>query len=172
MTPTQIVFMIVAAIMLISALMVVTSRRMMHAALWLVLTLVSVAVLFAMLEASFFAIVQVIIYVGAIAILIIFAIMLTRQALEREKGFQFNKNWWLAALVAIAMFLMLFGAFSGWQSFNAIAGELPAAGQDIAEFGKALVDVNGFIIPFEVSSVLLLAALIGAIFIASERKGA
>ena len=82
MTPLQIVFLIIALATLISAVMVVSARRIMHAALWLVLTLFGVAALFVTLETGFFAVVQVVVYVGAIAILIIFAVMLTRRDLQ------------------------------------------------------------------------------------------
>src|SRR5512142_3325538 len=95
----QILFLIIALITLVSAAMVVSSRRLMHSALWLVLTLFGVAVMFAFLEASFFAVVQVLVYIGAIAILIIFAVMLTRRATD-ESSPRLNRGWWAALLAA------------------------------------------------------------------------
>ncbi len=80
----QVIFILVAAVTLFSAVMVVSVRRMMHAALWLIVTLLGVAVLFVLLQAGFFAVVQVLIYIGAIAILIIFAVMLTRQVMSEK----------------------------------------------------------------------------------------
>ncbi|NMD31202.1 MAG: NADH-quinone oxidoreductase subunit J, partial [Chloroflexi bacterium] len=77
MTAMQIIFLIVAAVTLGAALMIATSRRMMHTVLWLVLTLMGGAVLFALLQANFFSVVQVLVYIGAIAILILFGVMLT-----------------------------------------------------------------------------------------------
>lgn len=82
MTPIQIIFLIVALLTLGASVMVVSARRMMHAALWLILTLLGVAVMFATLESGFFTIVQVVVYIGAIAILILFAVMLTRRDLQ------------------------------------------------------------------------------------------
>ncbi len=79
MTALQIIFILVAARTLGAGLMVVTARNLIHSALWLVLALFGVAVLYVLLEAGFLAVVQVVVYIGAIAILIIFAIMLTRK---------------------------------------------------------------------------------------------
>jgi NADH-quinone oxidoreductase subunit J len=77
MTALQIIFLITAVVTLGSALMVVTSRNLIHSALWLILSLFGVAVLYVVLNASFLAVAQVVIYIGAIAILIIFAVMMT-----------------------------------------------------------------------------------------------
>ena len=98
MSAAQVIFILMAAVTLFSAVMVVSVRRMMHAALWLIVTLLGVAVLFVLLQAGFFAVVQVLIYIGAIAILIIFAVMLTRQVMS-EKAPQLNRGW-VAGLAA------------------------------------------------------------------------
>jgi NADH-quinone oxidoreductase subunit J len=169
MTVLQIIFLVAAAITLSSAVMVVSARRMIHAALWLVLALLGVAILFALLEIRFFAIVQVLIYIGAIAILIIFAVMLTQRSLE-DVGSQLNRGWWVAILACFGIFLGLVGVLSSWGKFQTITRTIPAGGEDILSLGKAFVDPAGYVIPFEVASVLLLAALVGAIFVASERK--
>jgi NADH-quinone oxidoreductase subunit J len=169
MSGLQIIFLLVAAVTLFSALMVVIVRRMMHAALWLVLTLFGVAILFATLQASFFAIIQVLVYIGAIAILIIFSIMLTQRVLE-DAGEQLIRNWWLPALVALVLFGLIASTLSLWRGFNQALVELPAQAENLPALGKALVDPAGYAIPFEVASVLLLAALIGAIYVAIDRK--
>ena len=170
MTPLQIIFLVVAALTLGSAGMVVSARRMMHAALWLVLTLLGVAILFATLETGFFTVVQVVVYIGAIAILIIFAVMLTRRDAQQEEDQQVNRFAWLAGLAAAAVFGGLVAALSVWQQFNASRPSF--AGEDIAALGRALVSPDGFVIPFEVASVLLIGALIGALYVAGEqRKG-
>ena len=85
MTGEQIVFLIVALFTLVSGLLVVTSRNLVHAALWLVSTLFGVAVTYSLLHANFLAVVQVVVYIGAIAILFIFAVMLTRKDM-RDQG--------------------------------------------------------------------------------------
>ena len=94
-----ILFLITAVVILASALMVVTTRNLVHAALWLVASLFGVAILYALLEAGFLAVVQVVVYIGAIAILFIFAVMLTRREMS-DKGPQVNKNWGISALLA------------------------------------------------------------------------
>lgn len=170
MTALQIVFLVVAALTLVSAGMVVSARRMMHAALWLVLTLLGVAVLFATLESGFFTVVQLVIYIGAIAILIIFSVMLTRRDLQEEEGPRLNRFAWMSGVAAAAVFSGLVAALGAWQQFNAARPQF--AGEDVAELGKALVSPDGYVLPFEVASVLLIGALIGAIYVASEqRKG-
>jgi NADH-quinone oxidoreductase subunit J len=169
MTALQIIFLFVGAMTLASAVMVVSARRIMHAALWLVLTLAGVAIIFALLDAGFFAIVQVLVYIGAIAILIIFAIMLTRKGFE-DVGPQANRGWWLAALAAVGVFAGLAVIIVSWPGVSAMAGAGPDANV-IVNFGKDLVDPNKYVMPFEVASVMLLAALIGAIYASVEGKG-
>jgi len=165
----QVIFILVAAVTLFSALMVVSVRRMMHAALWLIVTLLGVAVLFVLLQAGFFAVVQVLIYVGAIAILIIFAVMLTRQVMS-EKAPQLNRGWVAGLAVSAGLMVILALVFRGFPGSTATAMADPSAGNAVA-LGLALSDPNGFAIPFEVASILLVAALIGTIYIALERKG-
>ncbi|HPS41947.1 MAG TPA: NADH-quinone oxidoreductase subunit J, partial [Anaerolineaceae bacterium] len=82
MTLMQVIFLANALVTIFAALMMVTSRKLIHAALWLVLCLFGVAAVFGMLEASFITIVQIIVYIGAIAILILFAVMLTQNAVD------------------------------------------------------------------------------------------
>jgi NADH-quinone oxidoreductase subunit J len=173
MTPLQIVFLMLALATLISAVMVVSARRIMHAALWLVLTLFGVAALFATLESGFFTVVQLVVYVGAIAILIIFAVMLTRRD-QQDARQQNNRSAWLAALVALGVVGGLVAALAGWQNFSAPRGALAtdaaSEGARIVQLGTALVSPDAYAIPFEVASVLLIGALIGAIYVAAEQK--
>lgn len=171
MTPMEILFLIVAAATLISAVMVVSARRIMHAALWLVMTLLGVAVLFVTLETGFFAVIQVVVYVGAIAILIIFAVMLTRRELQ-EKGQQVTRTAWLSALVSLGVAGGLVAALSGWQAFMTSRSAISSGDIDnVPQLGLALVSPDAYAIPFEVASVLLIGALIGAIYVANEQKG-
>lgn len=169
MTVSQIVFLAVAAVILGSGLMVVTTRDLIHAALWLIVTLFGVAVLYALLNASFLAVAQVVIYIGAIAILFIFAVMLTRKEL-RDRGPQLNAGWWLSAGVAIIAFLGLVWMVQSWSGFARLPGGMPAGFDGVAQLGNALVSPDAFVLPFEVASVLLLAALIGAVYVAFTRK--
>ena len=165
MTGAQIIFLVVALYTLGSALMVVTTRNLVHAALWLVSTLFGVAVIYALLNASFIAVVQVVVYIGAIAILFIFAVMLTRKDM-RDSGSQMNKNWWAGAFVAVLTFAGLAFLLSGWSGFSKTAAQLPAGFDAISLLGEALVSPEAYVLPFEVASVLLLAALVGAVYVA------
>ena len=169
MTPDQIVFLIVAVVTLGAGFMVVTTRNLVHAALWLVATLFGVAVTYALLNASFLAVVQVVVYIGAIAILFIFAVMLTRKEL-RDQAPQMNRNWWLGALLAVLTFGGLFSILQGWSGFSKTASAYPVGFDAISELGNELVSPAGYVLPFEVASVLLVAALVGAVYVAFNRK--
>jgi len=169
MTPLQIVFIITAATTLGAAVMVVTARNLVHAALWLVVSLFGVAVMFVLLNAGFLAVAQVIIYIGAIAILMIFAIMLTRRVYS-ESSPQVNRNWGLAAILSLALFAGLAWMLGAWSGFSTALPEMSPRADPLRELGLALVSPDFYVIPFEVASVLLLAALVGAIMVAWERK--
>ncbi|GAB1471103.1 NADH-quinone oxidoreductase subunit J [Chloroflexota bacterium] len=169
MTGAQIIFLVVALFTLGSALMVVISRNLVHAAFWLVSALFGVAAVYALLNANFIAVVQVVVYIGAIAILFIFAVMLTRKDML-DAGPQMNRNWWLGALVAVAMFAGLAFMLQGWSGFSKTAAALPSGFDAIALLGEALVSPTAYVLPFEVASVLLLAALVGAVYLAFDPR--
>lgn len=169
MTGEQIVFLLVALFTLASGLMVVTTRNLVHAALWLVSTLFGVAVTYALLNAAFLAVVQVVVYIGAIAILFIFAVMLTRRDL-RDQGPQHNSRWWFGAALSVLTFGGLFFLLQGWNGMSNTASAYPAGFDAISELGNALVSPDAFVLPFEVASVLLVAALVGAVYVAFNRK--
>ncbi|MCK6539010.1 MAG: NADH-quinone oxidoreductase subunit J [Anaerolineales bacterium] len=169
MTGEQIIFLVVAFFTLGSGLMVVTTRNLVHAAFWLVAALFGVAVVFALLSANFLAVVQVVVYIGAISILFIFAVMLTRKEM-RDRGAQLNRNWWFGALLAVSTFGGLFFLLRGWEGFSKTAPAYPASFDAVSELGNALVSPNAYVLPFEVASVLLAAALVGAVYVAFGRK--
>jgi NADH-quinone oxidoreductase subunit J len=169
MTGEQIIFILVALFTLGSGFMVVTTRNLIHAALWLVSTLFGVAVVFALLHASFLAVVQVVVYIGAIAILFIFAVMLTRKDI-RDRGPQHNPGWWFGALLSVLVFAGLFFLLRGWSGLSATASAIPSDFDAISELGNALVSPDAYVLPFEVASVLLVAALVGAVYVAFNRK--
>ena len=169
MTGEQIIFLLVALFTLGSGFMVVTTRNLVHAALWLVATLFGVAVAFALLNAAFLAVVQVVVYIGAIAILFIFAVMLTRKDI-RDQGPQMNRNWWVGALLSVLTFVGLFFLLQGWSGLSTTAADIPSGFDSISELGNALVSPDAYVLPFEVASVLLVAALVGAVYVAFNRK--
>ncbi len=169
MSALQIIFLVIGALTLASAVMVVTARKIMHAALWLVLALGGVAAVFATLEASFFAVMQVVVYIGAIAILIIFAVMLTRKVME-DTGPQVNRSWPWALLACLGVLAGLVYLLSNWGGFLTAARAIPEGGENLVQFGQALTSPSGFVVPFEVASILLVAALVGAIYVAGEPR--
>jgi len=168
MTGLDILFIIFAVVSLISALMVVTAKNLVHAALWLILALFGVAAIYVLLNASFLAVVQIVVYIGAIAILMIFTVMLTRNV-TNPPGEKFNKNWILGAILSVALFVGIV-VITVMSSISKTA--LPAVDTSfntVEELGKALVSPNAYVLPFEVASVLLLGALIGAIVVARKK---
>ncbi len=169
MTPEQIIFLIVAGATLVSGLMVVSTRNLVHAALWLVATLFGVAAMYAILNAGFIAVVQVVVYVGAIAILFIFAVMLTRRDM-RDSGPQHNKNWWAGAFVSVLTFGGLVALFQSWAGFSKTAAVIPSGFDAVGLLGSQLTSPEAYVLPFEVASVLLLAAMVGAVYVAFTRK--
>jgi NADH-quinone oxidoreductase subunit J len=169
MTAERILFLLVGMLILGSALMVVTTRKLLHAALWLVAALFGVAILYAILQAGFLAVVQVVVYIGAIAILFIFAVMLTRKEM-RDQGQQTRSNWWIPALLGILILGGLVFLVLGAPGFDRLPIVLPEGLDTIRSLGTALVSPDAYVLPFEAASVLLLAALVGAVYIASVGK--
>jgi NADH-quinone oxidoreductase subunit J len=157
------IFGLASLVTLGAAIAVVTHKNILHSAFFLVLAFVGVASIYVLLEAPFIAVVQVLVYIGAIAILIVFAIMLTRRLMSKDLE-QKNAQWGLAALGSVALFAVL-----GWIVYNTKWPVTSAAVPEdpITILGQELLST--FVIPFEIASVLLLAALIGAILIGRER---
>lgn len=160
----QFIFIILSVITLGAALAVVTSRNLFHSALFLVLSFVGVAGLYVLLEAGFLAAVQILVYVGAISILIIFAIMLTRRLMAGDLV-QRNTQWGISALVALLLFIVL-GFVLLRVNWPVVEAAVPR--ESISILGQELM--NTYALPFEVASVLLLVALVGSIIIARERE--
>lgn len=157
----QVVFWFLAVAMSVAALRVVTTRNVVHAALYLVGTLLGAAALYVLLLAEFVAWVQVLVYVGAIVVLMLFGLMLTRAPIG-SANFDNNQRL-LAAITSGALFLVtsviMVDAFSGQEiSFARQAGTTTATLGDVI--------FSAYVLPFEVVSVLLLAALVGAVVIA------
>jgi NADH-quinone oxidoreductase subunit J len=158
MTGVEIAFLVLAVLGGVGGLFVVTSRNIVHAALYLVLTLSSVAGVYLLMAAPFVAFVQVIIYVGAIVVLLLFGIMLTRAPVGRRVLDNTRRARLGAAIVGGAVFAMLtyflVGAFGGERLNLGSPTSVDALGDSI---------FRNYVLPFEAISVLLLAALIGAI---------
>jgi NADH-quinone oxidoreductase subunit J len=158
-------FWVFGFVIVLSALMVVSLKNIFHCALMLIVCLAGVAAIYILLHAEFLAAAQLLIYVGAVSVLMIFAVMLTSQ-LTSHKIVQTNKNAmiaFLACLVFSGGIILLSTQSTAWLWS---AQELPA--NNVETIGKLLM--TEFMLPFEVVSVLMLAALIGAIVLAREEK--
>jgi NADH-quinone oxidoreductase subunit J len=166
----MVIFLVLSAFTLAAGIMVVTVKNVIHSALWLIASFFTVAAMYLLLEAEFIAIVQVLIYVGAISILILFAIMLTRHV-TGEGVRQLYQRWWLALLVAAALFGLLIAPTVSNYSWNSVPPAAPDQAATISssvQIGTAFM--REYLLPFEIASVLLLVALIGAIVIAFEER--
>jgi len=169
MAPEQIIFIAASAVTLVAALFVVSAKNLIHSAFWLILALFGVAVTYVLLQAGFFAVVQVVVYIGAISILFIFTAMLTRRVMQ-DTGPQNNANWWLGALIALVLFAGLTFMLLKVPGISDGSPAMAEGANPLQLLGIQLVSADGYLLPFELASVLLVAAMIGAIYVAWERK--
>ncbi len=171
MTPTvfaemlvaqNVAFYIIAAMMIVAAVRVVTTKNIVHAALWLIVVLGGAAAQYILLAAEFVAITQVMVYIGAIVVLFLFGIMLTRAPMGDTDDLDNPRS---SKLLAAGVGVVMLGVV-GYTLFDAFEDKKLGniAVQRTSEVGDSLFST--FLVPFEVVSVLLLAALIGAIVLA------
>ncbi|MFF9776857.1 NADH-quinone oxidoreductase subunit J [Streptomyces sp. NPDC013978] len=165
-TGVEIAFLLVGLVTLGAALVTVTTRQLVHAALWLVVALGGLAVEYLLLTAEFIAWVQVLIYVGSVVVLLLFGLMLTKAPIGRSPDAD-SGNRWAALTVALASAATLVWVVV--DAFRATWIDLdgPAAGSTKAT-GESLF--QNWVLPFEALSVLLLAALVGAIVLSRKAK--
>lgn len=159
--PVNWAFTLVGLVVLFSGLRVVTAKNVVHSALYLVGALGGTAALFLLLSAEFVAWVLVLVYIGAVVVLFLFGIMITRAPTGLDEGLDADQKA-LPAVLSVAVFVMM-----AWASVDAFGGQLiESTGQPIATevIGESLL--GRFVIPFEVVSFVLLAALIGGITVA------
>jgi NADH-quinone oxidoreductase subunit J len=156
----EIAFAIVAVVGIISALRLVTTKNVVHGALYLVISLAMIGAAFLIMAAEFVAWVQIVIYVGAIVVLLLFALMLTKAPIGREA--LDNQQRGLSALVSLAVLAGLVVLIL--DAFRTVRFE--AVPTTTAQVGSSLF--RAFVAPFEIVSILLLGALIGAIAIARK----
>ncbi|MBK7030644.1 MAG: NADH-quinone oxidoreductase subunit J [Bacteroidales bacterium] len=165
---SEIMFYILAGMILIFSVMTVTSRRILRAAVYLLFVLISTAGLYFMLSYSFLAAVQLTVYAGGIVVLIIFSILLTSHISERAVVADIKQTL-LSALAAVAGAVLTLMTI---LRFTFVPTTQPATGTSVKDIGTALISYgeNGYALPFEVISILLLAAMIGAIIVARKEK--
>jgi len=182
---TLTLFYILAGIIVASALLVVTVRNLFHCALALALTMFGISGIYLYLGWEFLAAVQVLIYVGAVTVLIIFGIMLTRRVMD-DKARVMNNQVLLSFLAAIAVMFILFmvvgnssfqytnhapvvSAAQSTETSSAASSATVAYTDEVAALAAGLLrPQNGFAFAFEFVSVLLLSALVGAVVVARK----
>jgi NADH-quinone oxidoreductase subunit J len=175
-TPEVFAFGLMSLLILGGAFGVIMNKNLVRGALWLIVSFFGVAGIFVLLSAPFLAAVQILVYIGAIGILITFAVMLTRSMTNITH--RYNDQWLLGAVVAVVLFVFLTVAV-----IIPVWGDVTEANRDevadTTDLGIALVSADrlsedgetsleGYVLPFEVASLLLTAAMIGAIVIARE----
>jgi NADH-quinone oxidoreductase subunit J len=174
----QIIFILISAVTLISGLVVVTYRNLFHAALALMVSFFGVAGLYVLLEAGFLAAAQLLVYIGAISILLIFAIMMTRRLMQTTES-PFNSQPIAGVVGALAgFFILTVVILQLWPltpGTDSLMGARPPVAPEIlrgsvAALGRSFVSADAYVVPFELASVLLLAALVGAIVVAWPRE--
>jgi NADH-quinone oxidoreductase subunit J len=154
-------FFIIAVLTLAAALAAATLPKLVHAALSFALAFLGVAAFYFLLGAEFVGLVQVFVYVGAVAVLIVFTILLTRRDLEKDRGFN-----WSGAVIALAVFASLIWAI---MKSGDLALAAPArAPLTVRQIGELLM--TDYVWPLQCAGVLLTAALIGALVLVMEEK--
>jgi NADH:ubiquinone oxidoreductase subunit 6 (subunit J) len=156
-------FWVLAITTIVCALMVAWVKELIQAVVFLALTFVGVAGIYIVLSADFVAVVQVLIYAGAVAVLMTFAIMLTPSADRKNSATRFEAPAFVLALM-IGVVIWFVATDTSWNiadhgAFSATAAEL----------GRAFL--KPYVVPFEVASVLLMAAMVGAIVLTKEEEG-
>ena len=160
MIAQNIAFGLIAFAMAVGAVRVVTTKNVVHAALWLVLVLSGVAANYILLAAEFVAVVQVIVYIGAIVVLFLFGIMLTRAPIGESNELDNGQRW-----AGLVVSLLLFGVLASVLSKAFGRRHVGSAGlQTTADVANSVFTT--YVVPFEVVSLVLLAALVGAVVIA------
>jgi len=165
---SEIMFYLLAGMILVFSVLTVTSRKILRAAVYLLFVLISTAAIYFMLEYTFLAAVQLTVYAGGIVVLIIFSVLLTSHI--SEKAIMADRKQSLLSALAVGAGALL--TLLTILKFTFVPSALPAQTSTVTDVGNALISYerDGFALPFEVISILLLAALIGAIIVARKEK--
>ncbi|MBP6558242.1 MAG: NADH-quinone oxidoreductase subunit J [Flavobacterium sp.] len=166
-TAVQVLFCVLSVITLASAFMTIYSRKPMHSAIYLLICFTSITGHYLILNAQFLAMVNLIVYIGAIMILIVFTIMLMN--LNKENEVYKPRVTRLGAIVLFCLMCLVLIAI--FINSKPIVGEYTTTGEDyqsIKVLGKVLL--NEYMVPFEFASVLLLVAMIGAVLLSKKEK--
>jgi len=162
----SVVFYLVAALTIAGGLAAVLLKNLVHAALAVTVAFLGLALLFLSLDAQFAGFAQILVYIGAVAILIVFAILLTKGS-DLPKDGVFSKTWLVGLAIAAAVFSLL-----GWavlQSAPVFSNQSAVPAVTVHDIGVALV--GRYVLPLEIVALLLTAATIGAVIVAMHEKG-
>lgn len=170
----SILFYLFATQILFSALMTITRRNVVHAAVWLISTLVGVAGIYLLQGAEFLAGVQVIVYIGGIMVLFLFVIMLVPVS-EESKQRRFGSQKWVVLIAAVLLagelgYFFSKGAAEFKMGERSAPPEIGVVTTNSEQVGQVLF--SEYLLPFELASILLLVAMIGAVVMAKARPGA
>nr|WP_294908482.1 NADH-quinone oxidoreductase subunit J [uncultured Lacibacter sp.] len=167
MTASQIIFYLISAFILSMGVLSVTSRKIFRSAIWLLFSLIGIAALYFWMDVQFIAAVQIVVYVGGIVVLIIFSIFLTQQSGKEMPKAPLLRTiaGALAVLFGFAFTYLLIDQY-GFPTID------QPFDSDVARIGNAMLNTQegGYALPFEVVSILLLAAMVGCIVIALKTK--
>ncbi|MGI6678943.1 MAG: NADH-quinone oxidoreductase subunit J [Dehalobacterium sp.] len=152
-------FGVLSGVIIIFALAMVLSKNLVHSAIYMVVTFLGVAGIYLTLSADFFAAVQVLVYVGAISILLVFGVMLTPRGDIKESNL-YSKHKWGGLLVSLGLFVIL-GRLIFTSLWPVSGGSIPES--TVGSIAELMMNV--YVIPFETAAILLLAALVGAIIV-------
>jgi len=160
-------FYVLAALAVISAIFVITRRNPVHSVIFLIITLLSLALLYVQLQAEFLAAVQIILYIGGIMVLFLFVIMLVNLDIVTRQA-PFNRQWHVAGLAALVLLAELLAVIYWGRATPTLPQAPPTALQPNTELIGVTLFQN-YLLPFEIASVLLLVAMIGAVLMAKRR---
>lgn len=163
MTP---VFWILAALTVFGGLAAVTLKNTVHCALAVTIAFAGLALLYLQLDAQFAGFAQILVYIGAVAILVVFAILLTRGSETPRDGI-FSRSWFAGMTIAAGVFAVL-----GWaviQSIHVLPHHPESPNVTVNDIGNALL--SRYVLPLEIVALLLTAALLGAVIVAMHEKG-
>jgi NADH-quinone oxidoreductase subunit J len=163
----SILFYFFAVLAVGSAILMVTRRNAVHSAVFLISTLLATAGIFLQLQAEFLFVVQIILYVGGIMVLFVFVIMLVNLDVA-VRQMKFNRQSWVAGLLALVLGGLAIVVFrSGGGAFNLMAAPVATMPPNAEQVGTVLF--QKYFLPFEIASILLLVAMIGAVVMAKRK---
>ncbi|MFM8588152.1 MAG: NADH-quinone oxidoreductase subunit J [Bacteroidota bacterium] len=162
---TEIIFWTLSSAAILAALMVIFSKNPVHSVLWLIVVFFAISGHYVLLNAQFLAIVNMIVYAGAIMVLFLFVIMLMNMNADQEP----NKSKWMKMAGVVSGGSLMLILVATLKNNTAVAGGQDAGIGLIQQLGRTLF--SEYVVPFEISSVLFLSAMVGAIILGKKEKG-